>query len=322
MEFSNFKNIAFLIFPILFVFIMINGVRKKEKVLNYLDLKVNKIANRIKIFFIVLGGIFLVLSLLSPQKLIDNKEIEVKGINIYLLVDTSRSMLGEDLYPNRIERAKLVMEDIIHSLKGDRVGIIPYSDSAYIQMPLTDDYPIIKNYIDALDTQLMSGGGTNLLDGLKLALQSFKEIGDNNNFVIVLSDGGEYDKNILDFVERNKMKVYTIGIGSKKGTTIPNYVNGVKNGFVKDEKGTPVLTKLNSDFLVELAEKTGGKYFEINSNNKKSINFAQETANLKSEHSRKEKVKEYRKYFQIPLGIGILLILVGYLLKEVVKNEK
>lgn len=322
MEFSNFKNIAFLIFPILFVFIMINGVRKKEKVLNYLDLKVNKIANRIKIFFIVLGGIFLVLSLLSPQKLIDNKEIEVKGINIYLLVDTSRSMLGEDLYPNRIERAKLVMEDIIHSLKGDRVGIIPYSDSAYIQMPLTDDYPIIKNYIDALDTQLMSGGGTNLLDGLKLALQSFKEIGDNNNFVIVLSDGGEYDKNILDFVERNKMKVYTIGIGSKKGTTIPNYVNGIKNGFVKDEKGTPVLTKLNSDFLVELAEKTGGKYFEINSNNKKSINFAQETANLKSEHSRKEKVKEYRKYFQIPLGIGILLILVGYLLKEVVKDEK
>lgn len=322
MEFTNFKNIAFLIFPILFIFIMITGNRKKENALKYLNLKGDRFVRKIKIFLIGLGGIFLVFALLSPQKLLDNKEIEVKGINIYLLVDTSRSMLGEDLYPDRIGRAKLVMEDIINSLKGDRVGIIPYSDTAYIQMPLTDDYPVTKNYIGALDTQLMSGGGTNLLEGLKLANQSFKEIGDNNNFVIALSDGGDYDKNILEFVEKNKMKVYTIGIGSKKGTTIPNYVNGVKNGFVKDDKGTPVLTKLNSDFLIELAEKSGGKYFEISDNNKKTIDFAQETSKLKTEHSRKEIVKEYEKYFQIPLGLGILLILIGYLLKEVVKDEK
>lgn len=249
MEFGNLQNSIYLIFPLILLLIMILGMRKRKDILNILKLRNKRRISIIKILLLTLGSVLVVISLLSPQKEIEDEEIEVKGMNIYVLIDTSRSMLTEDVYPNRLEAGKRVLTNLIQSLKGDRVGFIPFSDSAYIQMPLTDDYNITQNYINAIDTTLISGGGTELYQALELAEKSFKEIGSENKTVIVISDGGDFDKKSLDFVKENKIDVYSIGVGTKEGNVIPEYLNGVKRGFIKDESGSAVISKLNSDFL-------------------------------------------------------------------------
>lgn len=322
MEFGNLQNFIYLIFPLILLLIMILGMRKRKDILNILKLRNKRRISIIKILLLTLGSVLVVISLLSPQKEIEDEEIEVKGMNIYVLIDTSRSMLTEDVYPNRLEAGKRVLTNLIQSLKGDRVGFIPFSDSAYIQMPLTDDYNITQNYINAIDTTLISGGGTELYQALELAEKSFKEIGSENKTVIVISDGGDFDKKSLDFVKENKIDVYSIGVGTKEGNVIPEYLNGVKRGFIKDESGSAVISKLNSDFLQKISNENNGKYYEVNNLVDTSKNFVNDTMNLERKNQRNEKTKNYEKYFQYPLALGILLILIGYLLKEVIKDEE
>lgn len=322
MEFGNLQNFICLIFPLILLLIMILGMRKRKDILNILKLRNKRRISIIKILLLTLGSVLVVISLLSPQKEIEDEEIEVKGMNIYVLIDTSRSMLTEDVYPNRLEAGKRILTNLIQSLKGDRVGFIPFSDSAYIQMPLTDDYNITQNYINAIDTTLISGGGTELYQALELAEKSFKEIGSENKTVIVISDGGDFDKKSLDFVKENKIDVYSIGVGTKEGNVIPEYLNGVKRGFIKDESGSAVISKLNSDFLQKISNENNGKYYEVNNLVDTSKNFVNDTINLERKNQRNEKTKNYEKYFQYPLALGILFILIGYLLKEVIKDEE
>lgn len=322
MEFGSLNNSIYFIFPLLLLLIMILGMRKRMEILKALNLRNKRRISSLKILFMTLGTIMVVIALLSPQKEIENENIEVKGMNIYVLIDTSRSMLTEDVYPNRLEAGKRALSRLITSLKGDRIGFIPFSDSAYIQMPLTDDYTITENYINAIDTTLISGGGTQLYEALQLAEKSFREIASENKTVIVLSDGGDFDKKSLDFVKDNKIDVYAIGVGTMEGNIIPEYINGLKRGFIKDEKGSAVISRLNSEFLQQISKENNGNYYEVNNLVDTSKNFIEDTLNLERKNQRNEKSKNYERYFQYPLALGIILLLIGYLLKEVIKDEK
>ena len=319
MEFGNLENLIYFIFPVLSLILLIMGYEKKKKGLKFLNISNNKKINFLKIFFITIGTILVCISLLSPQKLIEEKEIERKGNSIYILMDTSRSMLTKDIYPNRIERAKTVAENIILNLKGDKVGIIPFSDSAYIQMPLTDDYKIAENFINVIDTNLLSGGGTNIFEGLSIANKSFEETETENKIVLVISDGGDSDDKTLDFIKKNSLKVYSVGIGTEKGSVIPD---NKKAGFIKDEKGNIVVSSLNSKFLKEMSEISNGKYFEVNNLSDNTKEFIYDLETLDKSKIKAEKISVYEKYFQWFLGIGILFILIGYFLKGGTKYEK
>lgn len=280
MEFGSLNNLVFFIFPVLLLFIYIFGMKKRTRILKYLQLNDNSVRTILKGIFLVLGTIFVCFALLSPQKQIENEEIKVKGMNIYAIIDTSRSMMTEDIYPNRLEMAKKVLGNIIKSLKGDRIGFIPFSDSAYMQMPLTDDYSITKNYINALDTNLISGGGTQLYQALELAERSFKENGSKNKTVLILSDGGDFDQKSLDFIKKNHITVYAVGIGTNSGSIIPEYKNGKKIGFIKDQSGSAVVSNLNSKFLQQLTSESGGKYYEVNNLKDTTNSFSNDIAQL------------------------------------------
>lgn len=319
MEFGNLENLIYFIFPVLSLILLIMGYEKKKKGLKFLNISNNKKINFLKIFFITIGTILVCISLLSPQKLIEEKEIERKGNSIYILMDTSRSMLTKDIYPNRIERAKTVAKNIILNLKGDKVGIIPFSDSAYIQMPLTDDYKIAENFINVIDTNLLSGGGTNIFEGLSIANKSFKETETENKIVLVISDGGDSDDKTLDFIKKNSLKVYSVGVGTEKGSVIPD---NKKSGFIKDEKGNIVVSSLNSKFLKEMSEISNGKYFEVNNLSDNTKEFIYDLETLDKSKIKDEKISVYQRYFQWFLGIGILFILIGYFLKGGTKYEK
>lgn len=319
MEFGNLENLIYFIFPVLSLILLIMGYEKRKKGLKFLNISNNKKINFLKILFITIGTILVCISLLSPQKLIEEKEVERKGNSIYILMDTSRSMLTKDIYPNRIERAKTIAKNIILNLKGDKVGIIPFSDSAYIQMPLTDDYKIAENFINVIDTNLLSGGGTNIFEGLSIANKSFEETETENKIVLVISDGGDTDDKTLDFIKKNNLKVYSVGVGTEKGSVIPD---NKKAGFIKDEKGNIVVSSLNSKFLKEMSEISNGKYFEVNNLSDNTKEFIYDMETLDKSKIKDEKISVYEKYFQWFLGIGLLFILVGYFLKGGAKYEK
>lgn len=319
MEFGNLENLIYFIFPVLSHILLIIGYEKKKKGLKFLNISNNKKINFLKIFFMTIGTILVCISLLSPQKLIEEKEVERKGNSIYILMDTSRSMLTKDIYPNRIERAKTIAKNIILNLKGDKVGIIPFSDSAYIQMPLTDDYKIAENFINVIDTNLLSGGGTNIFEGLSIANKSFEETETENKIVLVISDGGDTDDKTLDFIKKNGLKVYSVGVGTEKGSVIPD---NKKSGFIKDEKGNIVVSSLNSKFLKKMSEISNGKYFEVNNLSDNTKEFIYDMETLDKSRIKNEKISIYEKYFQWFLGIGLLFILIGYFLKGGTKNEK
>lgn len=316
MEFGNKENIIYIIIPILLFIIFLLGLRKRENILKNIGLFSKRGIEILKILLITCGGFLVFISLLSPQKLKEDEKIQVKGSNVYALIDISRSMLTKDVYPNRLEGAKRSLDEILDGLKGDRIGFIPFSDSAYVQMPLTDDYSMGKNYVNAIDSNLISGGGTKLLQGLELANKSFEESGVNHKIVIILTDGGDYDKNIIDYAKNNKLKIYVIGVGTENGGVIPGKV-----GFLKDKNGNTVISRLNDKFMKELANETGGKFYEVNNLTDGTKILLRDIKNLEGKNIREENLKVYKKYYQIPLGIGIILILCGYLLKRGIREE-
>ncbi|MDP0488245.1 MAG: VWA domain-containing protein [Fusobacterium sp. JB020] len=322
MKFGNLENIYYFIFPILILFLMILGMKKRNSVLKILRIERDRKIYFIKIISIIFGSILIYVALLSPQKLLKEKEIEVEGNNIYILVDTSRSMLAEDVYPNRIELGKRVIKKILRGIKGDKIGIIPFSDSAYIQMPLTEDYSIGENYVNAIDTNLISGGGTKIIDALKIANNSFKEINTEKKIVLIVSDGGEEEKDVADFVKTNNIIVYSIGIGTAKGEVIPDYKNSKRNGFIKNNKGAIVVSKLNTSFLKKLSNLSKGKYYEVNNLNDNSKEFVSDIKNIDKDKLSNEKISIYQKYYQYFTLIGIIFILFGYFFNRRLSYEE
>lgn len=317
MELGNLKDFYYIIIPIFVLGIIIMGRIKRKKILLSLNLYENKKRNFFKYILIILGISLVFIALLSPQKLKLNEKVNVKGGSFYVLIDISKSMMTKDTYPNRLETAKHSLDEILQGLKGDKIGFIPFSDSAYIQMPLTDDYFMAKNYVDAIDGNLISGGGTELLQALELANRSFEGAKSNDKTVLIVSDGGDYNQNIIEYAKDNKIKVYALGIGTEEGSVIPT-----KDGFIKDTSGNVVVSKLNGNFLKQLSEETGGSYYVVNNISNGVTEFLKATKNLNKNSMRDEEIKIYEKYYQYPLFLGIIFILFGYSIKRKIQGEE
>lgn len=312
MEFGNTDSLKLIAIPLLIVVFLMLGIRKRQNILKNIGWKKDTVYSLTKAFFLILGSFLVFLALLSPQKLKDEEKVEVKGSDIYILMDISKSMLAKDAYPNRLELSKKELKEILSNLKGDRVGIIPFSDSAYVQMPLTDDYFMALNYIDAIDSKLISGGGTQLLEALKLADSSFQKTSAKDKNVIIFSDGGEREPEVLDFVKTNNLKTFIFGVGTADGSVIE-----IDNGFIKDNSGNIVVSKLNDAFLKELAAESGGNYYPLNNlSNSNYKRLILDIGKLDKTSNREENIKVYEKYYQYPLGLGLLFILLGYFLPK------
>lgn len=319
LEFGNLKYMWLIVFPIGILITVIYGFIKKNKILSSIKLFTNRKIEIIRVILYGIGGALLFIALLSPQKLIEDGKKSVNGIDVYVLFDTSNSMLAEDVYPNRLEQGKKSILGILNGLKGDMVGFIPFSGSAYVQMPLTDDYQMAENYLEAINSDMISGGSTDLLSALKIADNSFKESATKNKVVLLVSDGGEENQDIIKYLEESKIKVFSIGVGTEEGSVIPNLENGVKNGFIKDKNNEAVITKLNSKFMKLISE---DNYYEVNNLKNESNGFLDEFSKLEKEKLKEKTQGIYKRYYQTPLLIGLLLIMLAYFYKGEIKNEK
>lgn len=315
----NYKypyNVAFIFVPILALILLILAYRKKEKILIAMNIKAILKFKFLKSILITLGLMLVVYSLTGPQTFQGLLELKKESLDIYILIDTSKSMLAEDIQPNRISRAKKIIKDIIDKLEGDRIGFIPFSSDAYIQMPLTDDYNLANMFLDVIDTNMIGGGGTNIEAAIKLAYRSFEKTASSDKVIIIISDGEEHETDSIKAAQQisdENFKIYTIGIGTEKGGLIPVYDDNDQKttGYMKDFDGNFVTSSLYSDNLKKLAQIGNGFYYENDSSN-----LIKDMVSLKRSTTKTEKIRRYKLLYQPFLAAGILLFTIGYLLPE------
>lgn len=320
-EFKNLSEWWLVIIPVMAVVVLRLGMNKKNRILSMMGLDHNRPLMVFRIILTVIGLGLVYTALLGPQVETGVSEIKGQGLDIYILMDTSKSMLATDVIPSRIDRSKKVVEELVTELKGDRIGFIPYASSAYIQMPLTDDYTMAEMFLNVIDTELIGGGGTDVMQALNLAVDSFGQSGSVNQVIVLLSDGEEADvdvKAIKQVLNESDIKVFTVGVGTEEGSLIPVYSSDGSTvvDYKKDSQGNHVLTRLDETLLKSIAAESGGAYYRSDLSLSEVSRLSKVLSGLETEETSAKKVKIYKQLFQWFLGFGLICLLIAVKLPD------
>ncbi len=329
--FENVNNLLFLIDVLFVTIVFLFSFKLSKKTTNEFTNSIlwNKLSTAdyfkkfIKNIFFILALCFVVLALARPKWGL--KQVEAKSLSsdIVVAIDVSKSMLAQDLKPDRLTRAKIVFKDLSDKLKGQRIGLIAFAGQAYWQCPLTSDIKAFEMFLSSLDTDTVPFYGTNISAPIDLACESLKNIPSAAKALVIITDGESFDGDLdksLNLAKESQTKIFCIGIGTEKGEPIPTYENGQFKEYLKDEKGKTVVTKLDSSTLEQIALASGGRYYNMNKD--QSLN------GLISRLNKLDKVEgtanifnnlEDRYYYFL---IVSLLFFLFYLLIPVTKQQK
>ena len=267
----------------------------------------------LKLIIECLAILFLSIGLANPKIGTELKSINREGVDIVFAIDVSKSMLAEDVAPNRLLRSKRIISEIINSLSSDRVGIVAYAAQAIPQVPLTTDFAAVKNFLQIIDTDMLSSQGTSIDSALNLSANFFDQNSETNRVLILLSDGEDHDdipESIISLIIENNINFISIGVGQDSGSTIPIKVNGRIDSYKKDNNGEVVITKRNSEILKKIASSSGGEYIDGNTT-EEALEYVKVKLDKidKSEFETSQFV-EYKQQFQIFILIALLFIIV------------
>src|SRR6266498_3469219 len=238
------------------------------RLLSQLAGTVNRPRRIIKFALQLLGLSLAIVSLAQPRWVYTFEDVKRKGLDLLIAVDTSRSMLSNDVQPNRLERVKLAVQDLINELQGDRVGLIAFAGRAFLQAPLTIDYDAVVEAINDLDTKTIPEGGTNISSAITLATQSFGKSATGNRALIIFTDGEELSGDAVKMAKDAAdagVRIFTVGVGTPQGSLIPITGDDGETSSVKDSAGQVVKSKLDDKRLREIAQATGGFYIHLES---------------------------------------------------------
>lgn len=272
----------------------------------------SKFKSSLKLIFLLLGLTSLTLGLVNPKIGTKLETVKREGVDIVFAVDVSKSMLAEDIAPNRLEKAKRLVSEIINQLASDRIGIIAYAGQAYPQLPITTDYGAAKMFLQSMNTDMLTSQGTAINAAIELATTYFDDEDQTNRVLFIISDGEDHSEgSTLDAVEEaieQGIRIYTIGVGKVKGVPIPLKRNGVVESFKKDHQGEVVITKLNEVVLMDIAEDGNGEYID-GSNTEEAVNYIKEQLlQMDKKEFEAKQFAEYKDQFQWFLGAGLLFL--------------
>ena len=275
---------------------------------------------QLKLILFLMALAFLTLGLVNPKMGTKLETVKREGVDIVFAVDVSKSMLAEDIAPNRLEKGKRIVSEIINELASDRVGIIAYAGQAYPQLPITTDYGAAKMFLQSLNTDMLTSQGTAINEAIKLASTYFNDEEQTNRVLLIISDGEDHSEGaVLDAVDlatEQGIKIYTIGIGQLKGAPIPIKRNGVLETLKKNSEGEVVITRLNEEILTEIASDGNGAYIN-GENTAEVVELIKETLDQmdKKEFEAKQ-FAEFKDQFQWFLGIALLLLFLDIFVLE------
>jgi Ca-activated chloride channel family protein len=256
----------------------------------------------------------IILGFANPQIGTRIEDVKQVGIDVYICLDVSMSMKAEDLKPNRLEKAKKEISELIKKLQGDRIGLIVFAGGAYVQFPLTADYSAANLFLSSVDVNSVPEPGTAIASAINLAVDSFDKKSATRKVIVVITDGEDHEGDISKAVsnaKENNIVVDAIGMGSPDGAPIPMFDGaGKQTGFKQDNQGNTVLTKLDEVTLRQLANESGGKYYLALNNGNELDAIYRDLASVEKTEFGMKKVTDYDDkfyYFLIPA----LLILIS-----------
>ncbi|MGS2727747.1 vWA domain-containing protein [Psychroserpens sp. BH13MA-6] len=261
----------------------------------------------------------LAIALVNPKIGTKLETVKRQGVDIVFAVDVSKSMLAEDVAPNRLDKSKQLVTQIINNLASDRVGIIAYAGKAFPQLPITTDYASAKMFLQNMNTDMLSSQGTAINEAIELAKTYFDDEEQTNRVLIIISDGEDHSNvssNVAEEASEAGIRIFTIGVGDEKGGPIPIKRNGVLLNYKKDSQGETVVTKLNEQTLKDIANEANGAYI-------KGDNTSDVIAEIKDILNRMDKTEfeakefaDYKDQFQWFLGFGLFFLFIDIFFLE------
>lgn len=266
---------------------------------------------------------FFIVAAAGPKIGTEVKQIKREGIELLIALDLSASMNAEDIEPSRLAKAKYEISRLLDQLQGDRVGLIVFTGTAYLQVPFTTDYGALRMFLDILQTDQMPNTATDIRSAMRLAAQTFAdetEAKDNSKaaeILLIISDGenhGDSYKKALNRLLQQGVTVFTMGVGTEQGGTIPIYNDkGMLTGYQKNEEGKIVVTKLMPKVLKNIAQKGGGEYYQLSNLSSAVDNFLKDIKNLEQGTFASKRYVDYENQYRIFALIGLGLLLVSML---------
>ena len=279
---------------------------------------VNPTMRVVKTVLILLAIALTIVALAKPRMGFVQREIKAKGRDVLLAIDTSRSMLATDVTPTRLARAKLVSQDLMRLLTGDRIGLIAFAGSAFLQAPLTLDYNAVRTTLDELDTNVIPRGGSNLAAAIQTAIDAFGKAEGVVRALVILTDGEELDADGLAAAKRageEGVRIFTIGLGSAEGALIPVRTPDGRQDFVRNSAGEPVKSKLDAARLEEIAEVTGGFYTELTPDVAREI-FQRGIEPIDEQETGVMSSRQPIEQYEWPVGAALLCLMAWILMGE------
>ncbi len=272
-----------------------------------------------KFILLLLAFIFMVIGLVDPRMGSKLEKVKREGIDIYVALDVSNSMLAEDIKPNRLERSKLAISNLIDRLEGDRIGLIVFAGNAYKQLPLTTDYGAAKLFLSAVSTKIVPSQGTAIGAAINMAAKSFDN-DKHNKAIVIITDGENHEDDPVGAAKaaaKKNIKVFTIGMGLPEGAPIPMKDKyGNRSGFKKDRKGNTVITKLNEEMLRQIAAAGDGAYARANNASVGLTKIYDDINKIQKKEIETKQFADYEDRFQIYLAISLFFLLLEVLIME------
>jgi Ca-activated chloride channel family protein len=327
-ELDEKKYLYFLIIiPLLVLLFLWNIYWKRKRQREFGDLNlIEKLSpssslfkSIVKMLVVLLAFAALIIGLVNPKIGTKLETVKREGIDIVFAIDVSKSMLAEDMAPNRLDKSKQIVSQVINQLGSDRIGIVAYAGSAFPILPITTDYGVAKMFLQSMNTDVVSSQGTSLDQAIQLSADFFEEGNATNKLIILISDGEDHSEGIEKAIEKAnevKAKIITIGVGTTKGGPIPIKQNGVVESFKRDQNDEVVITALNEETLKQIGKETKGGYI-YGDNTKEVLEFVKNALdNIEKTEFETTQVADFQSQFQWFLGFAFLLLLLDTFLLE------
>lgn len=303
-----------ILLPIL-IAIRMYGLRKRKKqlakfgdpvLLKRLMPDVSVARREVKFWLMLTAIALLIVMLARPQMGTKINQEQRQGIEVIIALDISNSMKAEDVTPSRLDKSKMLVENLVDNFTNDKVGLTVFAGDAFVQLPITSDYVSAKMFLQNIDPSLIAAQGTNLAEAIELSSKSFTKQDKVGRAIIVITDGEDHEGGATEAAKeakKNGMRVFVLGVGSPKGSPIPDG-NG---GYMKDNTGQEVMSALNEDMCKQIASAGGGAYIHVDNNNIAQQQLDNEIAKLQKGDILNVTYSEYDEQFQ---AVGILTILI------------
>jgi len=274
---------------------------------------------RARVILIIIAAALVIVALARPQIGFSWEEARSRGLDIVVAIDTSKSMLATDVAPNRLRRAQLAALDLKRLARNDRLGLVAFAGSAFLQCPLTLDDEAFRQSVEALDVNIIPQGGSALSEAIAAAKSAFKEGNDNHKVLVLFTDGEDNEGNALEAARsagKDGLRIFTIGVGTANGELLRITDTQGRTEFIKDADGNAVKSRLNESLLRDIAQETGAFYRLLSGADTMNILYERGLAPLPKSDLTSQKIKRQHERYQWLLGLVIVLLLAEMFLPE------